>query len=208
MIEAGEVHLWWRSLNTSEVERYEAHLSEDERERASRYAMAEHQRRFSVGRGMLRELLGRYVGDPPNTIHFVYGTQGKPEFWQAGDLRFNVAHSGDWLLIGIANGSAIGVDIEQVRPMIDMMAVARQFFSEAECNILEAARTDQQAEVFFAMWTRKEAILKATGEGITGLRRLGDSMAGYTICELDAPQGYLAALAVQGEISRITRSNW
>jgi len=144
-------------------------LTLDEVARAARFHFKEDRRRYTRGRAALRILLGRYLETPPAEIRFQYENHGKPEIalpHDSRDLRFNASDSGELALIAVGSGSAIGVDIEKVRPLPDFLDIATRFFSPGEVQALLAASENKRQEAFFACWTRKEAYLKATGLGL------------------------------------------
>jgi 4'-phosphopantetheinyl transferase len=168
---AGEVHL--RLIDLREAAGAEVplrrFLSLDEIERAGQFQRDATRFRFVVVRGLLRQILGSCVGAAPAQIAFSYGKNGKPAL--AGTdaesgLSFNVSHSGDYALIGVALRREIGVDIEQLRPMPDFANIARGYFSAAEIGALTAVPESDRLRAFFACWTRKEAFMKATGAGM------------------------------------------
>ena len=213
----------WRAsleLPCSEVEALQQNLTEEELVRADRFHFQRHRRRFIAARGLLRTILGRYVKKEPRQLRFSYGPRGKPELsGHSGDsrLEFNVSHSHNLALYAITHGREIGVDVERIRPNLAGEKIAERFFSPREAAALRRLPAEIQQEAFFACWTRKEAYLKAIGEGIT--LRLdqfevsvtpGDSAAVLTINgdpkealhwslkPIDPWPGYVAALAVKG----------
>jgi len=141
-------------------------LSEDERARAGRFVFDVHRRRFIVCRAWLRARLAERLGCGAASLRFEYGPVGKPALAGGEPLRFNVSHSDRYALLAMAEGAEIGVDIERLRPLSDMNALAERVFSAAERAALAAVAADRREEAFFAGWTRKEAYLKARGEGI------------------------------------------
>lgn len=145
-------------------------LAPDELARASRFHFEKDRGRYIRGRATLRILLGRYLETPPGEIRFQYENNGKPELALPHDpriLRFNVSNSHGLALIAVGSGNAVGIDIEKVRPMPDLLDIARRFFSTREVQALLAVSEDKRQEAFFACWTRKEAFLKATGIGLS-----------------------------------------
>ncbi len=152
------------------VDQLAATLAPDEHERAARFHFDRDRRRFTVARGMLRQLLGRCSECPPDAIRFGYGPFGKPYLEnEAGTnkLEFSLSHSKDWALAAVARGRSIGVDVEEVRAMPDYEELAHSNFSQAEVTALLGLRQDQQLDGFFACWTRKEAYAKALGLGLS-----------------------------------------
>jgi 4'-phosphopantetheinyl transferase len=141
-------------------------LSEDERARATRFVFDVHRRRFVACRAWLRGRLAERLGRPAMSLRFEYGPVGKPALAGGETLRFNVSHSDRFALLAMAEGAEVGVDIERLRPLSDMNALAERVFSAAERAALAAVPADRRVDAFFAGWTRKEAYIKARGEGI------------------------------------------
>jgi 4'-phosphopantetheinyl transferase len=197
-----------------------ATLSADELERAGRFHFERDQKRFILARGMLRQILGHYVGENPQTLRFEYSRFGKPSLAHDagyGKLCFNLSHSADYALYAITPGRAVGIDIEQVRSDVAIEQVARRFFSPGEVSSIEKLDKGERHEVFFRYWTRKEAFAKAVGEGLSfPLERCDvSSMPGHGLSPIglmdDDPgdprwqgqdlfpgTGYVAAIAVEG----------
>jgi len=179
-----EVHIWWALLDSNEDElpQCASLLSEDERKRADKFYHVRHRHRFIKTHSLLRRILGHYLDVPPDSLCFVREDSGKPALDKTGaqNIYFNLSHSHDAVLVGIAPDRPIGVDIEYIRPISNMKAIAARFFSKAECQAIQAFSLDEQNAVFFKFWTLKEACLKATGKGLAGLREVqmpGDVMA-------------------------------
>ena len=144
-------------------------LSDAERQRASRFAFDRDRRRFIVGRARLRHLLASRLGVPPEAIELVYGPRGKPAlspgFADLG-LRFNVSHSEDVAVYAFSRGREIGVDVEAVRELRDADDIAARFFSRRENEAYRALDPRDKPLGFFNCWTRKEAFIKALGDGL------------------------------------------
>lgn len=166
ILHPSEVHLWQIGLNQPPVGLWEL-LSLDEQERAQRFHFERHRQAFVVARGALRTILSRYVGVPASTLSFAYGRQGKPRLAMAGSLQFNLSHSGEIALLGVTHLQTVGIDVEQIRELPDMLGVAEHFFARAEYEQLLQLPTNRHPQAFFECWTRKEAYLKAIGEGLT-----------------------------------------
>jgi 4'-phosphopantetheinyl transferase len=144
-------------------------LAPDEIERAGRFRFERDRRRFIVGRGVLRAILGRYLAVEPRLISFLYGKRGKPRLADEFDipaLQFNLAHSGELALYAFGLGRRIGIDVEYVRPLSDAEEISARFFSSRENDALRALPQDQRLAAFYRCWTRKEAYLKAIGDGL------------------------------------------
>jgi 4'-phosphopantetheinyl transferase len=168
---APDVHVWAVDIDPSPeaLPALAAILSEEERARATRFRFERHRNRFIAGRGVLRSILGAYLDCPLAQLHFEYGANGKPALsgrFAASGLFFNFAHSEDLALIAVTRLGPIGVDVEQVRPIADADKLVERFFSPRENILFRTLPDDQKNAAFFNLWTRKEAWLKATGEGI------------------------------------------
>ena len=165
---AGEVHIWSIPLDppAGRVEALGRSLSQDEHDRANRFRFDRHRRQYVVGRGALRSLLAAYTGTRPELVRFAYGPRGKPFLQGDGDLFFNLSNSDERALVGFVRGREIGVDIEFLKPMPDCEQIAERFFSESERVVLRGVPRESKEEAFFNCWTRKEAYLKAVGEGL------------------------------------------
>lgn len=170
LLEANHIHVWRCDLDALPVCTYEAFLSDDERQRAARFHFPLHAARYIAGRGALRSLLARYLNQKPEAFSFILNAHGKPEL-TARQLRFNVSHSQNIALLAFCPAHDIGVDLEFRRDDYDDVKIARlarRFFCTAESQELATLNSDQKKTAFFRCWTRKEALLKATGEGISG----------------------------------------
>jgi 4'-phosphopantetheinyl transferase len=167
-LERGTIHVWRGSLDQEpEVRRRLAELlSGDERERADRFRFDRDRARYVVGRGLLRLLLGRYVDVDAAALRFGYGPQGKPALLGDGP-QFNLAHSGATALYAFSPDSQLGVDVELMQPGFTDDGIAERFFSSVEVKTLRALPEEDRAQAFLACWTRKEAFLKARGDGLT-----------------------------------------
>ncbi len=215
-----EVHVWQANLDelASQWEILARTLSPDEQTRAKRYHFEIHQHRFAVGRGLLRLLLGQYLAVMPEQIQFEYGTRGKPILSGQTDLYFNVSHSQELILYAFTSGRELGIDIEYLNERTECEQIARRFFSPQEYADLLALPLPQRRWGFFACWTRKEAYIKAIGDGMAlpldqfavtlhpqqpvALRHTYHAPAEasrWSLYDLPINEHYLAALAVQGQ---------
>jgi 4'-phosphopantetheinyl transferase len=171
-LQVSDVHVWAVSLeiDASELRSLKARLPPDERMRASRYLRAEPRRNFVASRAALRAILARYLDVPSAEVAIEFDSNGKPRLAggaAATDLRFNLAHSGDLALVAIAQNCEIGVDIVVLRPIEHWQQIAARYFHPAEARAISAADPAEQYEAFLRCWTRKEAILKAAGTGLS-----------------------------------------
>jgi medium-chain acyl-[acyl-carrier-protein] hydrolase len=225
----GEVHVWRAVLERppEELEALYRTLSAEERERAARFHFDNHRRHFIAGRGILRALLGRYLGRDPGGLAFRYEARGKPLLAGGEALAFNLSHSHGLALYAVARGVDVGVDVERVRPEFAGEQVAGRFFSPAEVAVLRGLPPEQRQEAFFACWTRKEAYMKATGQGLSlpldsfevtlapgepaalvAARHEGAEPGRWSMCALDPGPGFAGALAVGGHGWRLVLGRW
>ena len=175
-----EIHVWRARLDAPAPEvvaSLEALLSADERERARKFYFERDRRRFVVCRGILRTLLGSYLGRAPQEIAFHYGPNGKPRLEDS--IFFNLAHSEDLALLAFTRAGEVGVDVERIREMSDWPSIAELSFSPEERERLRACPAFRRREEFFHAWTRQEAL------------------PGFQVFPLEAEPGFAAALALQ-----------
>jgi 4'-phosphopantetheinyl transferase len=214
-LEAREIHVWRARLDAPAPEvvaSLQRAISVDEMERARKFYFERDRRRFIVCRGILRRLLGSYLGRPPEEIAFRYGANGKPALSEGdgdGQLFFNLAHSDDLALFAFTRAGEIGIDVERIREMPDWQSIADLSFSPEERERLRACLPTRRREEFFHAWTRQEAILKAAGTGLAFVvpRSGGSSRIPpkaetrnspeFQILPLETEPGFAAALAVQ-----------
>ena len=229
---ADEVHVWHAALNqpAAAVRDLSRSLAPDETARAARFHFQRHRDDFVVARGVLRALLGRYLNVAPSGLRFSYTRYGKPylpdEIRHDG-LCFNVSHSHERALYAFTRGREIGVDVEYVRPEMATEQIAERFFSAGEVASLRSLPAGLQPRGFFNCWTRKEAYIKARGEGLSlpldcfdvsllpgepaallATRDDPGEALRWSLHELPADEGYVAALAVAGGDLRVTHRRW
>jgi len=161
---ADELHVWVVPLH-GDPETLGAHLSRAERQRLERFHFADHRRRYQIGHGALRAILGAYMGIEPAAVEFVQGPRGKPYLAGKGPY-FNLSHSGKLAMIGLAPVE-LGLDVEKVRHLESLTEIARKHFSPSEFEALSALQGDARELAFYRCWTRKEAYIKAIGEGLS-----------------------------------------
>lgn len=216
-IPAGVARVWHWPLDVSvlEVRSLRKVLSADELERAERYRFDQHRNEFILTRAVLRTVLASYTAQSPESLSFDYSAQGKPALRNGpSDLRFNVSHTEGLAVLALVREREIGVDAEKIRPQPDAQKLAKRFFSPQEQRFLEKLSGDQLQKAFFRCWTRKEAYIKAKGEGLSiplhafdvsleedlpaalVATRPDPTEAGrWTLYDLSVGQGYSAALA-------------
>ena len=215
----GVIVVWRIALDVDDAttDALAGRLASAERVRAGRLVVPAARRRFVVARSALRRLLGHYTGVAPGAVRLVTGPHGKPAIAGATGLQFNVAHSGDYALIGLCGDREVGVDIEAVPHDLDPTGVAAQVFSDAERGTLQELPESERHDAFARIWTRKEAYIKALGEGFSYPTRsftvspvAGDddalladtanegAVGRWRVRDLAAPGGYRAAVAGAG----------
>jgi len=166
-----EIHVWraWLDCEPAVLHQLDPMLASDERLRADRFVFERDRNRFVAARGILRQLLAEYVKRSPSELQFNYGPQGKP-LLLANDatspLEFNISHSHGMALFAFAKKRSLGIDVELLRPEFAGESIARRYFSATEIEEFLALPPDLRTEGFFLCWTRKEAYIKARGEGL------------------------------------------
>jgi 4'-phosphopantetheinyl transferase len=162
------VHLWTVDLDAdvSTVSSLLNLLSGDERVRAARMRTTESRLRFIVAHGALRAILARYVGLPASSIRLESSETGKP-FVVDGSISFNLSHSEAIAVCAISPDGRIGVDVECIRPMPDADAIVARYFAPGEAREYASLPPAQRVAAFFSTWTRKEAFVKAIGDGLS-----------------------------------------
>lgn len=213
-----EIHIWCAQLEQQarHLEHLGAVLSDDERTRARRYHFEKDRRQFSIRRGLLRMILGRYLCVEPARLRFACGPYGKPALVFPGmpQLHFNLSHSDGLALYAVAWDYDLGIDVERIRDVNEAEQIAAYFFPARENTEWRSLPPSQRSRAFLQCWTRKEASLKAFGTGITRITGQSDvsSAAGepvqpitglechrtadhWLLCELTPAPGYVAALA-------------
>ena len=221
------IHVWRASLEIepATLQRLKSTLAKNELERAQRFIFDQDRNRFIAARGILREVLARYLQCAPQTIEFVYGARGKPAISGGGSrdpLRFNLSHSHDLALIGLAREREIGIDLEMIRPDFASEEIAKRYFSAKEIEELSRLPADLRTEGFFLCWTRKEAYIKAKGEGLhipldsfdvsltpgLSLKLNSSDCSRWSMFSLAPKSGYVAAVVEEGSGSQLRQFNW
>lgn len=201
-------------------------LSSDELARASRFVFDVDRNRYLAGRLALRELLGRYLDRAPAEVRLGYTAHGKPEV-PGETLRFNVAHSGELAVIALTEHDRLGVDVERIRPLGELDAVARTVFSAHELEVFHSLPDAGKVQGFFDGWTRKEAFVKAVGEGLSyrldafavtlrpgaeaRLLEVEGSIAraaAWSLIDLNPVEGWVGAVAVENAAAEVHHAGW
>jgi 4'-phosphopantetheinyl transferase len=226
-LQSREVHVWRADLRVipAEMEELFGTLSSGERARAATFKFPRDQERFMVSRGILRQVLARYLHQSASELHLCNGPFGKPALSDVPGveaLQFNLSHSHNLAVFAVARREEIGIDLERVEPFPAGDLVSRRSFTRDEVRFLRAVSQDRQLEEFFGSWTRKEAYLKARGEGLS-LRidtlSVPTSSAGsvtffdrgasvWSMHTFKPALGYVAALAVHGIPGKLKFWEW
>lgn len=226
------VHVWCSSLSQSAdvVQQLSTLLTEEERERADRFQFEHLRQSFILARGTLRVILSSYLNSEPGDLRFGYTANGKPYLSDPSDpkgISFNLSHSNDLVLYAITSGRQVGVDIEYIRPIPELMDIAANTFSPEENYQLKSQAESQRLDAFFHCWTRKEAFIKAIGEGVSfpldqfdvsltagkparllSIRGSKKEAAGWSMFSWQPTEGYVAALVVEGTGCSVTYREW
>jgi 4'-phosphopantetheinyl transferase len=218
-LDVAEVHLWQASLDGRPADIFESFLSPDELARANRFHFTEDRTRFVVARGLLRNLLAAYLGISCAELRFSYGAKGKPFLLLDGQtqINFNLSHSHGRAAFAFSRGRELGIDLEYVKEDFEAELIATRFFSRSEVLALRAVPAELRNQAFFNCWTRKEAYIKARGEGLSmpldefdvSLRpgepaallnnyREEREVERWSMNAIPAPADYVGALVVEG----------
>lgn len=224
---SGEIHVWRASLEPSGA-RFRALsglLASDEHERANAFLYRRDRERFVIARGILRIVLSLYLARDPAGLRFRYAVHGKPALADDERVAFNLSHSREVLLVAVKGSGEIGVDVEGVRADLEIEKIAAEFFSPAEAAMLRALAPNERPLAFATCWTRKEAVLKASGDGLsvsvdrfTASGGLPDA-AGFvafrpgggrqwTLRALTPAPRFVGAVAAAGDISKLRCWEW
>jgi 4'-phosphopantetheinyl transferase len=223
----------WRAsldLDAARIQDLHCTLTPDEQERADRFHFQKDRDHYIVARGTLRAILGRYLVVEPSALRFCYSSYGKPalaETFGGNELSFNLAHSHQLALYAVTRRREIGVDLEYVRADFADEGIAERFFSPREVAALRTVPQNLRKEAFFNCWTRKEAYVKAIGEGLSmpldqfdvslapgepallmSTRKDPQEAARWSLQALFPGSGYVAALAVEGHSWQLKCWQW
>lgn len=221
----GEAHIWLAHLPSARdvQEELNALLTPEELERGRRFRTDALRERWQLARAILRSLLARYTGGDAREITFQLGAHGKPALAAEAGLHFNTSHSGDGAAFAFTRVGGIGVDIEQVRGELRRHeAIAQRFFTPGERAELTSVPEPERVRAFFDLWTRKEAFVKARGDGVfSGLEKFavslreprllhiaGGDAADWWMSALPEMEGYAGALVVNSTACRPRFWKW
>ena len=221
-----EVHVWSLPLDLAQAtqERLEAFLSTDELSRVWRLVRATDRNRYVCAHGLLRLVLSAYLGVRPEEVAFEKGAGGKPHLAGRPGPRFNLSHSDSLGLLAVSADREVGIDVEKIREVGDVCALAESCFSPVERAALAAIAAPLRLRSFFAGWTRKEAFLKALGEGLmrpldsfdvtltpgepTRILRVQGATSRYALRAVRPAPGYVGAVAADGQAVALRWRPW
>lgn len=226
-LSAGDVHVWCFSMGTPLDAKRLSCLSPEECARAARFSHALAKKQYQYSHAVLRDILSRYLQCDPCKIGYRFGEHGKP-YLLNDELQFSMSHSEGVVYFAVAQSHNIGIDVEFVKRQVDWQALSKRFFCEEEHQAMMALPAQERCLAFYRCWTRKEAFLKATGNGIAnGLQRCLVSLANQGVNLLYSVDGqralasdwslvslcafgsdYVAALAWHHPLNKITYWCW
>jgi 4'-phosphopantetheinyl transferase len=223
-----EVHVWalWLEADDEVTGSYRETLSSAETIRAGSFALERLKRSYELAHGGLRLLLARYVNCLPNDLEFTHHPKGKPSLRNESRIHFSMSHSGGLAIYAVMAGREVGADVERVRPISNMERIAASFFCLDEFLDLESiGDTGSKRDAFFRCWTRKEAYIKALGDGLfhrldqfqvtllpdqpvqlVQIGRGSDVASEWILQHLEPAPGYVGALAYRGPALRVLSS--
>ena len=220
-----EVHVWRASLEIPALQHQQLRkcLTDDEISRANRFVFEKDRNYYIAARGQLRHVLGLYQHQKPEIFQFEYTSHGKPSLVGDDDLNFNLSHSGKLVLYAITRRRELGIDIEWMRPDFSGIEIAEHYFSKNEVAVFQRLPQDLRPDAFFTCWTRKEAYIKAIGEGLScplhtfdvafapgeapkllANRIKPDEVARWSMHDFAAGENYKAALCIEGSGLRVS----
>lgn len=213
-----QVHVWRASLEIAQAQLQQLRrcLTDDEISRANRFVFEKDRNHYITARGQLRHILSAYLSQQPAALRFEYTSHGKPSLAGAHDLNFNLSHSGTLALYAVTRSRELGIDIESIRPDFSGIDIAEHYFSKNEVAVFRKLPENLHSGAFFTCWTRKEAYIKAIGEGLScpldtfdvafapgeapkllTNRVKPDEVRRWSMYDLPAGEGYKAALCIE-----------
>jgi 4'-phosphopantetheinyl transferase len=228
-IAAGELHVWRARTDelAPRVEQLRSELPPDELERSHRFRIPADQARFIVARALTRRLIRHYLGWGESPFEFSVGPIGKLHLPAPEPLKFNATHSGHMVLVAISRDADVGVDVEHLRSLPKFQELAERYYCPQEIATLNTLPAELKQRAFFLAWTRKEALLKGVGKGLTfplcdvevtltpgepaRLLQFGDvagDAAPWRLVHLEPGEEYVGAVAVAHEVSALRLFHW
>jgi 4'-phosphopantetheinyl transferase len=224
-LDSREVHIWMVRLPVGDISKLYMELSSEERERANRFRFSADRIRYIVAHASLRNVLSRYLQCSPSDLAFEANAFGKLFLVKAGsgNLEFNLSHAGSLIVIGLCADHSIGVDVEEIRTVDGLSCIAESYFTPQECRFILEHHGADRKRAFFRCWTRKEAFIKAVGEGLSiplnSFDTLNSQPHGLWVADtlsdgdwwledLEVPEPYIGTVAVETGTDRIVYFEW
>lgn len=223
-----EVHVWYFNVDdfSKRIEKYGRFLSSEEITRSIKFKFEKDRTLNIMARSSLRILSSLYLGITANAIEFKYGPYGKPDYNFQTELKFNVSHSGKFVVLAFVKDSEIGIDVEKVKTDFDALSLAENFFSITEINMLHNVQQDDVYNAFYRCWTRKESFIKANGTGLSfPLASFAVSLNNkeaillqtdwnssekhkWNLFSFEPASGYVGALSAGANIQKVVYRSW
>ncbi len=219
IISDGDIHIYRQSIDAplDKLDFFRKLLSQDELQRANRFRFDKDRNHFISGRGLLRIILGKYLNESPASVKISYLDKGKP-YIESSPVKFNLAHSGGKAFYAFALNIEVGIDLEKIKEMPDAADIAERFFSEDEVNEFRTVEKDNIETAFFNCWTRKEAFIKAIGEGLSHpladfsvtlkpgdepkflmIKNKPDEVKEWSLFDIEAESNFISSLALKAK---------
>jgi len=223
------IHIWTVNVdfeNSEKIRYYSQFLSPDELKKANNFRFNKDRYCAITARYVLRMLSSKYLNIDIKDIEFSYGDKGKPKYNFETSLQFNISHSEAMILLGFVHNNDLGVDIEFIKPNFDPIEIAEHFFSLQEIEELKQREKSDLDNAFFRCWTRKEALIKATGDGLSfPLHKFSVSMdrddkaeilnmswnedpKSWMMYSFKPKQDYIAAITLKSPTLKVKSFNW
>jgi 4'-phosphopantetheinyl transferase len=229
-LNSGDVHIWTARLPLGNTSEFYLDVSSAERDHADRFHFSKDRVAYLFAHAVLRNVLSQYLRCPPGDLEFDVNAFGKPFLGKtagAGKLEFNLSHAGSLIVIGLSANRSIGVDVEELHIVSDFSLIAESYFTPEECRFVFQQASSDQEWAFFRCWTRKEAYIKAIGQGLSIPLNSFDTLIPYGqagrllvgaadipgdgkwwLEDLDLPKPYIGAVAVQNRTDRMMYFEW
>jgi 4'-phosphopantetheinyl transferase len=210
--QSNELDLWiaGTDLSTRVIESLHQTLDQREKAQAVRFRLPEHRSRYIAAHGILRSVLANYLETAPSQIEFEHNSYGKPFLAGTTDrskVSFNMSHTNALVAVAVAWNRQVGVDIEYIQTTKEMDDIANRYFPPDECRMLADAPANSRPQIFHMLWSRKEALLKAAGVGLSESLDTLD-ISKYWVCDLSVPPGYAGAVALSDGPAEIRYLSW
>lgn len=222
-ISKNEIHIFktFSAISETELNSYSELLNSEEKNKAVRFKFAKHRNNFISFRANLRIILSEYLNTHPAKITFSYADKGKP-FLSDSEIKFNISHSDNFAVYAVTSQTEIGIDTEKIKELPDALSIAKNYFSEMEVKQFSAVDENNYKQAFYNCWTRKEAFIKAIGEGLSfpladfsvsflqgeepsmkWIKDKPEESLQWSIINLDLEKEYITSLAIRSRQFRL-----